>query len=443
MSQAEEKIYPKLIGTSLSHKLYSLVKVAVVFYGLIFIVLFANDFWFGLDLFALSFALAPLILFCAHLFLTFQESPFGCHFFCVLFFEHPVMPYKIWLSSCTRGGESNNSNKADKFVLEEGFLLGNQMVPFERIDLIELSFWGNLIFYSNSIAKAIHQNNGKTRQGQILFKIPISAAPPRNQRQFFELIKERGINLNNRLEKLVSRQKGLSEKKFGKILFNLEEYVPLIGACVFIVIFLDFTISTCLYLETHKHYFLSQKESRKNHNEEAKREFDQASSMQTKASQMIFSPVKSALFHTGAAASRLWQARAEALYHQGRHKEAIVALAKACDYLPSNYKMSLEMARWLSKEGDRAGARTYVMRACDANSDSMITRLLILNWLYADKKKTQAQHMQKIYLDNLDEDIFGEEPVWPPGGNRVVKEGWVRDDLEYLLQELQKGYWSN
>ena len=125
------------------------------------------------------------------------------------------------------------------------------------------------------------------------------------------------------------------------------------------------------------------------------------------------------------------------------HKEAIEALAKACDYLPSNYKMSLEMARWLCKEGDKSGARTYVMKAVDANSDSMISRLLILNWLYADKKKIQAQHMQKIYLDNLDQDLFGEEPVWPPGGSRVVKEGWVRDDLDYLLQELQRGYWSH
>jgi len=439
MSAEEEKIYPELIGTSLSHKLYSLVKVAVVFYGLIFIIFFANDFWFGLDLFTLSFALAPLILFCAHLFLSFQESAFGCHFFCPLFFEHPVMPYRIWLETCTKGGESSQSGK---FVQQEGFLLGNQMVPFAQISLIELSFWGNLIFYSNTIAKPIYKN-GKARSGQILFKVPISATPPPNQRKFFNLIKDRQIKLNQRLEKLIIRQNSLSEKRFGRLLFKFEEYVPLIGACAFILIFLDFTISTCLYLDTHKHYFLSQKEARQKHADLARLEFALADSMQTKAGQMIFSPVKSALFHTGAAASRLWQARAEALYHQGMHKEAIEALAKACDYLPSNYKMSLEMARWLSKEGDKSGARTYVMKAVDANSDSMISRLLILNWLYADKKKIQAQHMQKIYLDNLDQDLFGEEPVWPPGGSRVVKEGWVRDDLDYLLQELQRGYWSH
>ncbi|MDX2108423.1 MAG: tetratricopeptide repeat protein [Candidatus Melainabacteria bacterium] len=439
MSAQEEKIYPKQIGTSLSHKLYSLVKVAVVFYGLIFILLFANDFWFGLDLFTLSFILAPLILFWAHLFLTFQESPWGCHFFCPLFFEHPIAPYKIWLSTCTKG---NETKQPDKYVQEEGFLLGNQMVPFSCIDLIELSFWGNLIFYSNSIAALIHQK-GKTRQGQILFKIPISAATPANQRQFFSIIQERNLKLNPRLVKLIARQNGLNEKTFGRLLFKLEEYVPLIGACAFILIFLDFTISTCLYLETHKHFYLSQKEARKKELNEAKREFARADSLQTMAGQMIFSPVKSALFHTGAAASRLWQARAEALYHQGDHKEAIGALAKACDYLPSNYKMSLEMARWLAKEGDKNGARVYVTRAIDANSDSMISRILILNWLYADKKKVQAEHMQKIYLENLDQDLFGEEPVWPPGGNRVVKEGWVKDDLDFLLQELQKGYWSH
>lgn len=439
MSAQEEKIYPKHISTSLSHKLYSLVKVAVVFYGLIFILLFANDFWFALDLFTLSFILAPLILFCAHLFLTFQESPSGCHFFCPLFFEHPVAPYRIWISTCTKSGESKQT---DNYVQEEGLLLGNQMVPFSRIDLIELSFWGNLIFYSNSIAVAIQQK-GKTRQGQILFKIPVSAAPPANQRQFFSLIQERNLKLNPRLTKLIARQNGLNDKSFGRLLFKLEEYVPLIGACAFILIFLDFTISTCLYLETHKHFYLSQREARHKDLSAAKREFVLADSLQTKAGQMIFSPVKNALFHTGAAASRLWQARAEALYHQGNRKEAIGALAKACDYLPSNYKMSLEMARWLAKEGDRNGARVYVTRAVDANSDSMITRLLILNWLYADKKKVQAEHMQKIYLDNLDDDLFGEEPVWPPGGNRVVKEGWVRDDLDFLLQELQKGYWSH
>lgn len=439
MSAQEEKIYPKQISTSLSHKLYSLVKWAVAMYGLIFIFLFANDFWFELDLFTMSFVLAPLILFFAHLFLIFQESSAGCHFFCPLFFEHPVVPYRIWLSICTKGGESNNSTK---YVLEEGFLLGNQMVPFSQIDLIELSFWGNLIFYSNSIAAPIHQN-GKVKQGQILFKIPISATTPANQREFFAIIQERKLKLNQRFEKLIARQSNLGQNSFGKLLFKLEEYVPLIGALVFILIFVDFTISTCLYLDTHKHYYLSQKEARERHLDEAKRQFTLADSMQTKAGQMIFSPVKSALFQTGAAASRLWQARAEALYYQGNHKEAIVALAKACDYLPTNYKMSLEMARWLSKEGDNRGARSYVMRAVDANSDSMITRLLILNWLYADKKKLQAKNMQKIYLDNLDQDLFGEEPVWPPGGNRVVKEGWIKDDLEYLLQELQKGYWSH
>lgn len=440
MSAEEEKIYPRQIGTSLSHKLYSLVKWAVFLYGMVFILLFANDFWFALDLFILSFALAPLVLCCAHLFLSFQECPAGCHFFCPLFFEHPFAPYKIWLSVCTKGGEQGGN--ADKYVTNEGFLLGNQMVPFAQLDLIELSFWGNLIFYSNSIAAPIHQN-GKVRKGQILFKIPISAAPPANQRNFFEIIQERKLKVNPRLEKLIARQNSLSEKPFGRLIFKLEEYVPLIGACVFILIFIDFTISTCLYLDTHKHYYLSQKEARQRNFDEAKRQFAAADSMQTKAGQMIFSPVKSALFHTGAAASRLWQARAEALYHQGHRKEAVGALAKACEFLPSNYKMSLEMARWLSKEGDKVGARDYVTRAVEANSDSMITRLLILNWLYADKKKVQAEHMQKIYLDNLDQDLFGEEPVWPPGGNRVVKEGWIKDDLEYLLHELQKGYWSH
>lgn len=436
----QDKIYPKPIRTSLAHKFYSLVKVAVVIYGGIFIFLFAGDFWFSADLFVASFFLAPAILLLSHLFLVFQESPEGCRFFSPIFFEHPVIPYRTWLEICV----SDNEERKDKFVEAEGFLVGNQLVPFSCIDVIELSFWGNLIFKSSTVAGPIYVN-GKKWQGQILFKLPASAPAPLDQRKFFQFISQNKpeIALNKRLSNLIERQKKLGkENKLGLGLLKIEEYVPLIGATVFIFIFLDFAISTCLYLDIHKHFFQAQYKARHKDETLAKIEYEKGESMRTGATGFMVTPVKSALFFTGAAASRLYQARAEALYHLGRRTEALQSLEKAIEYLPTNYKINLEMARWLSACGENKKARAYISSALESNSDSMLAKILILNDLYADKKKDKAERMERLYLNNLDDELFGDEPVWPPGGNRVVKEGWIKDDIEYLLKELKKGYFA-
>ncbi len=441
MSLENEKIYPKSINTSLAHKLYSLVKASVLFYGVVFIFLFASDFWFGADLFMLSFLLAPLILGLSHLFLCFQESSFGCHFFSPIFFDRPIVPYKHWLETCLSGNEQN-----EKYVCVEGLLVGNQMVPFETIDALELTFWGNLVFRTNTIAAPIFKNERIQSEGQTIFKLPASACGPQKQKEFLKQLLEKcpQIKLNKRLSNLVSRQENLSKKgKAGIFLFKVEEYVPLFGACVFILIFLDFTISTCLYLDTHKHFFISQYKARHKEPDLAKAEYEKGESMRLSATSFIMSPVKNALFQTGAAASRLWQARAEALWYLGKRAEAIESLAKAVTFMPTNYKINLEMARWLCREGKNKEGRAYLLSAIESNSDSMLLKLLVLNELYADKKKDQAKKLEKIYLENLDDDLFGDEPVWPPGGNRVVKEGWVRDDIEHILSELKKGFWSH
>ncbi len=436
-----DKIYPSPIYTSLSHKLYSLVKVSLVLYGFFFIILFANDFWFEADLALLSFILAPTFIALAHFVLVFQESPAGCHFFSPLFFNRPVMPYRIWIETCL----ATNPEKNGKYVDTIGLLSGNQMIPIEKIDVIELSFWGNLIFLTDSIAQPIYDKN-RVRQGQVLFKLPAAACGPVKQKEFLELFLKLkpGVKLNKRLEKHMARQEKLFEKgNPANLLVKFEEYVPLIGACVFIFIFVDFAISTCIYLDTHKHYYLCQYKARHNDFSRSSSEFEKAESIRKGATGTFMTPVKSALFNTGAAASRLWQTRAEALYYMGKRKEGIESLVRAVEFLPGNYKINLEMARWLTKEGDVKGAKAYLNSAVEANSDSMIAKILVLNDLYASNKKDQARHLEKIYLDTLDEDLFGEEPVWPPGGSRLVKEGWIKDDTKYLLKELKRGYWSH
>ncbi len=39
-------------------------------------------------------------------------------------------------------------------------------------------------------------------------------------------------------------------------------------------------------------------------------------------------------------------------------------------------------------------------------------------------------------LSDLDEHVFGSEPVWPPGGEGFVHDVWYRDDLCFVFDHL-------
>jgi hypothetical protein len=54
-------------------------------------------------------------------------------------------------------------------------------------------------------------------------------------------------------------------------------------------------------------------------------------------------------------------------------------------------------------------------------------------WL-SDEKAVPATYEK--YLKVLDEEAFGSEPAWPPGGEKPIMEMWKRDDLTFLADRL-------
>ena len=42
----------------------------------------------------------------------------------------------------------------------------------------------------------------------------------------------------------------------------------------------------------------------------------------------------------------------------------------------------------------------------------------------------------KEALAELDEQVFGAEPCWPPGGEKPIMEMWRRDDLVFLSKRF-------
>jgi hypothetical protein len=100
--------------------------------------------------------------------------------------------------------------------------------------------------------------------------------------------------------------------------------------------------------------------------------------------------------------------------------------------------MNLRVARLLTEMGKEREAQEQIRVAIDNSADMLMPRLYMISLLVDEKKRDRATAMYKVYMDDLKDLVFGEEPLWPPGGNRFLHEMFYQDDAKFILDRLLK-----
>jgi hypothetical protein len=146
--------------------------------------------------------------------------------------------------------------------------------------------------------------------------------------------------------------------------------------------------------------------------------------------------VKRTVLSKGVATAAIYQARAEALWYLGKRDQAIASLDKALEFYPKSLRMHLELARWFIVTGKSGEARKIISQMIDEHVDVLLPRLYMMVLTKQSGDEVKAKRYYEIYSDMLDLKVFGEEPWWPPGGNRLLKDSWSRDDVHFILDSV-------
>src|SRR5205814_1974078 len=149
-----------------------------------------------------------------------------------------------------------------------------------------------------------------------------------------------------------------------------------------------------------------------------------------------FSWVNSKLLEQGTVAAGVLESRSEALWLLGRKEEAIIDAREALQLYPLSHKLNLRLARLLAMSGRDREAQSQIRNAIDNSADMLLPRLYMISLLISENKPQAALKLYNLYLDDLRDLVFGDEPWWPPGGNRFLHEMFYQDDTKFVFDRL-------
>lgn len=440
-----------VVRTCLSHRGYSLVKVSYAMFAVLFVYWFSDSGWFDYNLGLIGLPIIVLIIVLAHFILLLLESYLGVKLFSWILKGKPPVFYLKWieLHGCTfdtdksdtaNDAKQEHSGEQDGGLEQPAFSYGNKRIKLDVIDELELSIWGNLLIksYANRGELSTKEIGDKRKyEPDILAKLPLSAVNQVSQNEFIELVKATNPELVT--------NKRLSKRLESKIVKG-EEFVKSLGAVFLSFVLLDLGFATGYFLEMQKHFYLSHALLKNdqyyseivasdNRRIKAQEEFSQGELMMKNRTSI--SLVQRALFDHGSAVGGVYQARAEALWEMNKKDEAMESLSKAHELYPKSLKLMIELARWKFETGDMKGSKEILEKAIEEHKEDMLPCLYMIA---ADKKSlksdTDIEKLSRTYLEKLDEEVFGEEPWWPPGGNRFLSERLYRDDVIFLARQL-------
>jgi tetratricopeptide (TPR) repeat protein len=382
---------------------YTLIGSTFLVFEIFFLIFYGSDFWFewtvtwlGLPILFAAFAIS-------HLLLTWMESKSGCRFFYPLKKGAPPIVYRKWLTTD-----------------DSGVTFGDRHVVWSAIDDLQLTIFGTVIMRSYALC-------GKGALPDIVLKFPFASVPAAVQVEFLNRLKERqpAVAYNNRLTKRLSAKdiKGT-------------QAVQSLGVVFMCVVLLDVAQATFHFLEMNKEFYFAQTEARDGHLEKAKQHLEAGDSIRKNG--LPLSWVNSKLLAEGTVAAGVYESRSEALWRLGRKEEALADAKKALELYPVSHKLNLRVARLLAEMGKDREAKEQIRAAIDNSSDMLMPRLYMISVLMNDKKPERALAMYNVYMDDLKDLVFGEEPLWPPGGNRFLHEMFYQDDAKFILDRLLK-----
>jgi hypothetical protein len=411
------------IKTTLAHRGYSLVKMSYPLFAFAFINFFSSDFWFNFDISWLGLPLIVAILLASHIFLLYLQTDRAAHLYYIFLRGKPPAIYLDWLT-VTETGDSQ----------ETSVRLGLRNLKLRYVDELHLTIWGNLIFKSRAMTGSLKLDGNETIDADDVFKVPFGVISSTDQKQFVELVQSirPDVVLGKRLEKKLSAK-----------LVKGEDYIQALGAAFLLFVLFDLSHSMCGYLEMLKCYHLAEVVAREQMPSQAVRdqkvkesqnEFETAEKMLN--SSPGISLVKRTVLNKGLATAAIYEARGDTLWYLGKRDEAIASLKKALEFYPKSLRMHLQLARWLVACGKQAEARKIISDMIDEHDDVLLPRLYMMVLTQQSGDQEKAKRYYEIYSEKLDLDVFGEEPSWPPGSNRLLRDAWTRDDLHYVLDTL-------
>lgn len=390
--------------TSTTHRLYTLLGATFVVFEGVFLVLWSNDFLFRINLVLVAVPTLVIAGLIAHLFLCWQESPRGIQLLSWLFKGQAPITYRRWLS-----------------FDDEGVTVGSRLLIWSAIDGLTVTIFGNLQVRSYALSGV------SAKEPEVILKLPFAASNLADQIEFVSSAEKHkpALFTNKRLEKAVNAKPGKGEA----ILRNLY-------AAFIVLLLCDISYSTFSYLELMKQYHLAQLAAKAHELDKAREYLRAAEAIQDNPPAFSYTTPK--LLKDGAVAAGALRARAETLYALGDIPGAVEAAEKAQKAQPANYKTSLLLARLLAEQGKIAEARSQVVTAIDMRADELTPYLYMMALYCQMDKRPQAERLYNQSMNTLIDEVFGEEPLWPPGSNRRLHELFSSDDVSFLFPRLLK-----
>jgi len=411
--------------TTLSHQGYTLIGFAFVVFEMCFLTLYTNTFWFDTDLVWLGAPAAILAMVIAHFILIALEDRVGCLLLASIWKKRPPLVYRKWVRINEPGWDP-------------GITFGERHIIWNCIDEIELTFWGNLQFISQSVSGKRDPSPKwaaklrlllfklAPREGDVILKVPFGIASGEDQQALLAAIKyyRKDVNTNAKLSKRVE-----APTIKGTI------FIQQLGVIFLFLVLMDVGQSMFNYLEMVKGYYctcLSMQSDDKGRRQTAQKYFQRAEDLREHP--LPFSWVSIKIMREGKIASGLFQDRAEALWALDEKDKAIESEKKSLELSPNDYRHNLRLARMLEEAGHRREAVKQIEEAMDSRKSAFLPRLYRLAQLPPHVRK----RFYKLYLNELDDRLFGTELPWPPGGETFLQDVWYRDDVTFVFERLLK-----
>jgi tetratricopeptide (TPR) repeat protein len=443
-SNSDESYGPlsvEVIAPALSHRIYVLIGFAWPAYGFLFLNMLCSNGWFALGfsivwLFPLICLIALLLGHATAIALESRWMTSGLYYFRR---GMPLLFYRRFaLVQATASG-------AGADALDRGhhaIIFGAKRILLSAADELHLTFLGALEIRSYAasgkvMAAVAKDSDAPLNKADLLARVPIGALTLSDQKRLVEIFRagRPGLTVNKRLD-----------DRLNSPIVKGQALISSLGAIILLYALFDVSYATFTWLEMLKDYYGSQ--LCLSHPEKAQLFLGAAGAKQPKeialdlydrAEQLRTHPFAlswayRALFTNGNSAADLLSIRAETLYRFGRKDEAIAVLQEALRSKPSGYKVQLQLARMLAEGGNRDQARQILEKVLEKHKDLLLPR--VYNYALIARDAKAADALYKKYLAELDDQVFGEEPGWPPTVEKPLMEMWRRDDLEFLVHLL-------
>lgn len=325
-------------------------------------------------------------------------------------------------------------------VTIQAFSLGQRRVLMSAVDELYLTFLGTLEVRSMAVCgdnKRLF--GGGSGRADVIARMPLSVLDLEKQKYLVKLFEEARPSLitNKRL-----KDRLVSPVVRGQMMLQL------MGALVITFALFDVSYATAAWITMLKmHYgaqlllsettnddlafFLKSSPAGKSKKEMAQALYDSAESIREHPFPLSWA--YKALFNNANSQAQLKAMRAQTLYQLGKLKDSIILMEEACDGSPSGFKNQLILTRYLYEDKQFEKAREILTKVLEKHKDVLMPRIykmsLVAPGVGRDKEYKEA-------LAELDEQVFGSEPCWPPGGEKPIMEMWRRDDLVFLSKRF-------